>query len=351
METTLTTQAGTDLSSQLGFTAHTVVIDNITNAWATVPATGRQIAPWQHSVVVAIPGTQRADVRWQTPPGILKAAYDTTQQLIATYSSDQLPSSLGQPTQQPGNAGILLGTFPATGASTTSQQFPIPQGVDALFVMIDSASGWPAGTQVIVADPTLTRIYGDFTPLIVAPEGTGWLLFPVEPSIDPNVVVIVKTTGGPFTIRVLAITHPALMLATILGNELPLTIVGPGGGANIGQPINTYGSGQPPTNEAIATHATATIPLVATPGLSWHISWISAGYTAPSSQASAIQVITAGITPFDARIPTASMGPFFFPFPDGGINIGVNTAATVSLLDGGAGIIGTIQVGAVLLPY
>lgn len=356
METTLTTPAGVDMNGQLGFTAHTVVIDNITNAWATVPATGRQIAPWQHSVVVALPGTQQALIKWSPPAGILVAPYDKAQQLIATYTTDQLPSSLGQPTQQPGNAGVLLGTFTAArGASTSSQLFSIPQGVDALFVMIDAVAGMPAGTTVAVLDPTLTRTYGNFGPIVEGSVGTGWLLFPVEPSIDPQVIVDVTMTvgaGGPFTFRVLAITHPALTLATIIGNETPLTVVGAGATA-AGLPVNTGGQGAGTWLESTsAVNAGNTITLAGVANSFWHVMAVGVSFSGGPTGAITLD-ITDGTNDWKSvyNVGTNPKVTNTETFPDGGLRSVVGGTVTITLPAAGGGIASFLSVAADLRTF
>lgn len=261
-----------------------------------------------------------------------------------------MPSSLGQPVQQQGNAGILLGSFAATeGATTTSQPFAIPQGVDGLFVMVDSA--WPGGDdEISVTDPSQTRVYGDFGPILSLPFGTGWLVFPVEPSIDNQVVVIVKLGGtGPttHTVRVLAITHPAIQLSVVIGNETPLSITGPAGNNASGMPVSTAEIGGNSIQAVSATHANAVVNLGAVAGKSWHVFAITASASAAPTTAQAVSA-TDGVVTWSTFLPNAARFCQHFDFPDGGMVFGNGNAVAITLTDGGAGIIGAVSVVAAL---
>ena len=95
---------GKALSTELGYLAQTVVVDNLTASWIFIQQAGRYVPPFTYGATFGLgAGVQVAQATWQTPPGIVAPTVGAGQAQL-TFTSEALPPSNGQqvivPSQQ-----------------------------------------------------------------------------------------------------------------------------------------------------------------------------------------------------------------------------------------------------------
>jgi hypothetical protein len=345
---TYTTAAGTAISKPLPFPARTALISNNSSAWCSVPGNGWPIPPWQNGVVLPLAATtQTASLAWGPPAGILPIPIDTSQGLVGIWTDHDLPFDPGRPTQTTGNAAILLlpvgsnnSKWSVPAGTTVTQNYAIPQGIDAIFVMTDDDLQFVSTVEVVSA-VTAGYIYGQSGPQFNTGSGNSWFMFPVQPSLDPLVTVSVTSSAsssGPTHVQVLAITHPVVTLTEIIGNQTPLTVVTP-----LNVPLLTNATGQTPAMVVSSTNANASIVITGSIGLATRIHTITTSYDSPNS-GGFVQTLVGGSGVWQANFEANQLYPQHFVFPEGGMQpTSAGGNCTVTIGAGGAGVKGILS--------
>jgi hypothetical protein len=83
---TITFKSGSEkLEEQLGFSAGWALIDNNTYQYLSVGTTGRYVAPLNIGALLKISSTDKAVLRWESPPGIAQPVAIANQQAIIQW--------------------------------------------------------------------------------------------------------------------------------------------------------------------------------------------------------------------------------------------------------------------------
>lgn len=159
------TPGGAPLAQSLGFTAATVIVDNLTSSYVTLSDVGKTIPPWVYGAVVALPpGLRRATAKLTAtvpaipgpPVPISQATFAWTDQLLPADPGHLLQqSSLTQPQL------IDQALNVAPNGTVTHNGIAIPAGTQSLMALsVDPASGNPAGTIGITGVTTAQEYIG-----------------------------------------------------------------------------------------------------------------------------------------------------------------------------------------------
>jgi len=214
------------LSAELGFLAASVVADNLTASWLSIPGAGRYVPPFTYGATFPLgAGVQVAQALWRTPPGITPPTAGAGQAQL-TFTSDTLVPSNGQPVVIPSQqvplpvASVILATNGASatvgqvvmglGAGTNSVLqvlINVPAGANSLIICGNRIGASPGATQysVTVQGTTTNTLYvtevGGAAGVSVTPP----VACIVSPSADPVVRVtitnqVAQTAASTFVI-------------------------------------------------------------------------------------------------------------------------------------------------------
>lgn len=154
-----TVAEGMPLSSDLGFLANTVIVDNVTASWLFMPNAGRYVPPFTYGATFPLgAGVQVAQAAWRTPPGVTAPTAGSGQAQL-TFTDAVLAPSNGQPVVIPSQQVVL--TPPPQASWTVSQASP-PNITGNLVSFTVGPSGpgssiagdfaVPAGTNSLIID-------------------------------------------------------------------------------------------------------------------------------------------------------------------------------------------------------
>jgi hypothetical protein len=97
---------GSPLNANLGFVAHSVIIDNRTSSYLYIPPANRWVDPGL-GAAFAFPGVAGGLlIDWTAPPGKTQIAAIPTEQAQVTYFSDPVPPGFGITSTQPVAGGV-----------------------------------------------------------------------------------------------------------------------------------------------------------------------------------------------------------------------------------------------------
>jgi hypothetical protein len=97
---------GSPLNANLGFVAHSVIIDNRTSSYLYIPPANRWVDPGL-GAAFAFPGVAGGLlIDWTAPPGKTQVAAIPTEQAQVTYFSDPVPPGFGITSTQPVASGV-----------------------------------------------------------------------------------------------------------------------------------------------------------------------------------------------------------------------------------------------------
>jgi hypothetical protein len=197
---------GQPLQQSLGFVANSVTINNITQSWAYERMTQTFIPPYQYGVIIVLPGSDVAEIQWQTPTSLPVGPVGTGT-LAATYTTTTLVPSNGMSvfTQQ---TTLVLGKANPPGTT----DFTLPAGCQALLIVTTA----PGTVSVEVAGVATGDIY-----FFGTGGQEGGIIVPISALNDPIVAI---TNGGP---------NPLTVIALFTSQPEPITevaVTGSGGG-------------------------------------------------------------------------------------------------------------------------
>lgn len=369
-----TAAEGTTLSSDLGFLANTVVVDNLTASWLFMPNVGRFVPPFTYGATFPLgAGVQVAQALWRTPPGVTAPTAGTGQAQL-TFTSAALPPSNGVPviipSQQvplpvsavvslsnPGGSGsaatvgqttINLGT---TQASKVVVQYAVPAGANSL-IIVGNATGAQTSEfnfSITVRGTTTNTFYtaGSSGAANTGSQGPPPLAVVIASAADTTIevtytgnasgVVATFEVCAVFGTQAIAVQNTPATILTVQGGQA-------GGGSNTpGDVLSTGGfggtSGFKQTNNGavIFTNTPDSTHFV-------HLMSITVQFGGAPSGAPSLTVV-GSLQGTIWQVNTNSQTPLHFPFMDGGIRGLIGETITVTLgASGVAGVFGLMSI-------
>lgn len=356
---------GKPLSSDLGFLAHTVIVDNITPSWLDMRQNvGRFIPPFTYGATFPLgAGIQVAQAAWATPPA-LQAPTVAGGQAQLTFTSAALPPSNGQqvvvPTQATlctiaSSSGLVNQTAPKVGAtsftitggtSSGTVVFNVPPGTSSLTILCTGTAlagllvqGVQSGVQYVPQGTALQNLLGTVSPLsftftsaadqqISFSFGTGsGGTVSISATSAPQAVNVENNSGLPVFVQAPGVPIQYATSQTLTTQEFatPVVTVPPAFGN--GAAISTVGYGA-------SVASLGSLTLVAAPStarlyiLHWSICMQNPNATNP---ANAILEDTAGNVYGQAAWPAATgqTAPYFHDYRPGQALVGAATGVKI----------------------
>ena len=222
------TPGGLPLGVSLGFTAASVVCDNYTSNYLTLPDAGKTIPPWTYGAVVALPpGTRRAlATLTPTVPAVPGPPVPVIQASL-TWTDVPLPADPGHLLQQSQYAQQnVFQSVQATVAnpSVTVDNVPVPAGTQAIGFIIDQINNSLPTTVTIIGDQTGHTYINAVSPvaadsLQVAPAALQ------DTTVQLSVTAPVASTS---LVHFLAIPYPLVtFVRTVTGQALNVNSLTP----------------------------------------------------------------------------------------------------------------------------
>lgn len=235
---------GKPLAQSLGFTAASVIIDNLTSSYVTLGDVGKTIPPWTYGAVVALPpGLRRATASLTPTTPAIPGPPVPVSQVTLTWTDQLLPADPGHLLQQTTTSQqtVIATLSVAAGQQTGFQTFPVPAGTQSIgyIVRSDGANVTPA-VLAIIGVQSDNEYTGTTPPNDIG--GAQWYPFAVtDTSVKLN---LGAPAGGPSHVDFLASplvlaldvqqsfgTVPTAALTDTAGN--PITVDTPSNGSRL----------------------------------------------------------------------------------------------------------------------
>lgn len=213
---------GKPLAQSLGFTAATVIVDNLTSSYVTLGDVGKTIPPWTYGAVVALPpGLRRATASLTPTTPAIPGPPVPVSQVTLTWTDQVLSASPGhllqQVTTQQQN---VLGTVPANAGTSTTKDLPVPAGTLAIGFSTYGGAGLSTAAAVnITGDQTGINYF--VAASASASDGVQSVPFDVT---DTSVTVILNQTSSVANAKIDVLAWPALPAVIVKQNQGGLPI-------------------------------------------------------------------------------------------------------------------------------
>lgn len=204
-QTVTTLTPGTAGPAQaLGFTAASVIVDNYTSSYVSLPDAGKLLPPWCYGTTVALPpGIRHANaVLIPTVPAVAGPPVPRIQCVI-TWTDQQLLTDPGHLLQQSQyGSQVVIGTVKG-GANTVvgPQNIAVPAGTMSIGYLVRSDAGNDTPRTVVISGHQAGSEYASSAPTSNI-GGPQWFLFAAsDTSID---VTLTTNASNPSAVDILA---------------------------------------------------------------------------------------------------------------------------------------------------
>lgn len=217
---------GQALATTLGFTAASVICDNYTSNYLTLPDAGKTIPPWTYGAVVPLPDGIRQANATLTPtvPAVAGPPVPIIQASL-TWTDQVLPADPGHLLQQSqyGQQTLVANIAGAANHTIGPKTFAVPAGTQSIGFLVRE-DGSNAIPQSLTIQGTQSRQNYVLTTTFSTTSGVQWFNFSSasDSSVD---VTLITNVLNPSSVDVLA--SPLVMAPDVVvavGNVLPVEL-------------------------------------------------------------------------------------------------------------------------------